>query len=936
VIQYQQIKKQTPSPQTACKAKKERGLLGLGGPFEMITSSKTSNQDENLMSSVANFGTFSILDHLNCLNIVKETSTDYHCNCPLCDAGGFKIDKTTGKYNTFVCGCMDTDEGKKAVIQAIAPLEPSYQSPFRQIKPKAKALSLPLIEGSVTLAKFEIIPTDSPQSGKPSFIPNGIPENATQTTYRYSPTQFIKRFDWEDPSKPKGRDKTFRQCYINDQGEVIWGKGTDPWPLYRESEVITAKDWVLLQEGEVCVDTARCTLGLPSITLQGGNWSEDAIAAALTRLKEAGLPGLVFVTDNDNPGETKGKKVLTVSVKIDFPVILIPIVKLWKDAPKAGDLADWITWGIANGMNTEDFIKRLEAEIHNAVAQRSLEAQKVQQNEKPQEGLNADDLKIKIKAFIEEKDQAKREVMLYELRKMGIGEKGVNRIAAQLTQNGTIPRATRLSASEFRSRISGGKKWLVPGLIPQVGVTLITAPSGGAKSTFAFDLAGSVICGTSFMGETIKENGPVIFACSDEPTDESQERALLQGFFHSDDFEFLEQWNLGQMEMLEEAIADRLPKLVLVDSFDSIHREAGFDENATQASETIKQFNTLSQKYSCAFIVLHHENKDPKLSGVNKSRGSTAIVASANAHIRIIGKDDNPEAKYIKIEKMRGGATRTILCSVDYHNVRFEPEVNLEFEQDKDSRTALVNFLRSNLNRWFEVQELNHYLEWSGKGIYRYLKQLTDRGEINRKPNSMGRKGMVYGIVCTDGDNPVIDLTPPSLVKSVSQEKIISETIDIQSVEVSHNLVTSESHLVTSESYVTINELPKNLTLSDSHTIDQKEGDIEGGGLTSQSVSTSESVETASIIEVKTPNNSEPANHQIVQLKNVIPGQQNLEPTKNETGFTFELGDRVINTERPHLSLEVVSIDPDGKWCRCKDEFGSELYACSQLVPDEF
>ena len=73
-----------------------------------------------------------------------------------------------------------------------------------------------------------------------------------------------------------------------------------------------------------------------------------------------------------------------------------------------------------------------------------------------------------------------------------------------------------------------------------------------------------------------------------------------------------------------------------------------------------------------------------------------------------------------------------------------------------------------------------------------------------------------------------------------------------------------------------------------------------------------------------------------MQLKNVIPGQQNLEPTKNETGFTFELGDRVINTERPHLSLEVVSIDPDGKWCRCKDEFGSELYACSQLVPDEF
>jgi hypothetical protein len=444
--------------------------------------------------------------------------------------------------------------------------------------------------------------------------------------------------------------------------------------------------------------------------------------------------------------------------------------------------------------------------------------------------LDPEDLKIKIKAFLEEKDQAKREVILYEFRKMGLGEKAVYRIAAQLAQNGTTPLATRLSASDFRSRVNGGKKWLVPGLIPQVGVSLLTGLSGGGKSTFAFDLAGSIICGTSFMGETV-ENGSVVFACSDEPTDESQERALLQGFFHYDDFEFLEQWNIAQMEMLEEAIADQRPKLVVVDSFDSIHREAGHDENAIQASETIKKFNTLSQKYSCAFLVLHHENKDPRLSGVNKARGHSSIVASANAHISIIGKDDNPEAKYVKIEKLRGGATRSILCSVDYHNIRFEPEVNLEFEQDKDGRTALLNFLSSNSARWFEVQELNHYLGWSGKGIYRYLKQLCDRGEIGRKPNTMGRKGMVYSVGCTNGDNPEINLSPPSLVKTVSQEKIISETIDTQGIEVSHILVTSQSHLVTSQSHVTISEEPENLTLSDSHTCDQEIGEIEGGGV---------------------------------------------------------------------------------------------------------
>ena len=880
-----------------------------------------------MTTTVTNFGTFSILDHLDRLNILKETATDYHCACPLCDAGGFKIDKKTAKYNTFVCGCMDTDEGKKAVVKAIAPFEPSYsQSPRRQINPKVKTLSLPTIEEPVTLAKFEVIRTDFPKRSKLSYLLQGIPENATQITYPYSLTQFIKRFDWEDTSKAKRHDKTFRQCCVNTEGEVIWEKGSDRWPCYRESEIITAKDWPLLQEGETCVDTARCTLGLVSTTLQGSNWGEEAITATLTRIKEAGVPGLVFITDNDDPGETKGKKVLTASAKIDFPVIVIPIMKLWEDAPDAGDLADWVKWGKANGMNTEDFIKRLEAEIHDAVNRRSQEIQP-EKSELTKKPLDPEDLKIKVKAFIQEKDHAKREVMLYEFRQLGLGEKSVNRIAAQLTQNSTIPRTTRLNASEFRSRISGGKKWLIPGLISQVGTTLVTGPSGGGKSTFAFDLAGSVICGNSFMGESIKENGTVIFACSDEPTDESQERALLQGFFHSDNFEFLEQWNLGQMEILEEAIADRLPKLVVVDSFDSIHREAGYDENAIQASETIKQFNALSQKYSCAFIVLHHENKDPKLSGVNKSRGSTAIVASANAHIRIIGKDENPETKYVKIEKMRGAATRSILCSVDYHNVRFEPQVNLEFEQDKDGRIAIVNLLRNNPNQWFEVQELNQYLGWSGKGIYRYLKQLTDRGEVSRKPNPMGTKGMVYSIMCTDGNSPEINLIPPSLVKSVSQEKIISETLDIQLTEVSHNLVTTQSHLVTTQLHETVNEVPETLTLSDSHVCGEKGGDIEGGGATSQTVPIFESLETAP--------NIEPDKLQVAEF----------EQSKTEINFVFELGDRgrigqIIKDKVSGLIAIIKSITKNDRYsCLCIDESLIAVPfedALTDLDPDDF
>ena len=77
---------------------------------------------------------FNILDHLDQLKIVKETNTEYHCQCPSCGDGGFKINKHSGKYFTHKCGCMDTAEGKKAVISALSPLPKDRNK--KSIRPK--------------------------------------------------------------------------------------------------------------------------------------------------------------------------------------------------------------------------------------------------------------------------------------------------------------------------------------------------------------------------------------------------------------------------------------------------------------------------------------------------------------------------------------------------------------------------------------------------------------------------------------------------------------------------------------------------------------------------------------------------------------------------------------------------------------------------------
>jgi hypothetical protein len=537
-----------------------------------------------------------------------------------------------------------------------------------------------------------------------------------------------------------------------------------------------------------------------------------------------------------------------------------------------------------------------------------------------QGGLSEHELRIKIKAFIAEKDPYKRDRMLAEFYSLKISDKRLNALVSYEKAASSTRRSDRLKPSDFRTLASEGKKWLVPSLFPSVGVTLVTAPPGGFKTTFAFDLAGSVINGTSFMGEPIAENGPVVFACSDEPITEAQERATMQGFIHSEDYEYLDNWNIGQLDLLEESIADLRPKLVIVDSFDSIHRDAGHDENTTASSMAIKALNDLSKKYSTQILIIHHENKDPKLSGVNKSRGSTAIVAAANAHIRLLPVPNESGRVIVAIEKMRGAATRKILCDIDFYNVRFEPEVNLEWEQQAGQREIILSFLQNNPGRWFEPGELNHYLGWAGKGIYKPLKQLSSRGEIMVKPNSMGRKGMVYGVCCTDlANQEEQNYTPPPHTE-IEQEKNNSQTYTQQGIEGSHLLVTSQSpfsHLsVTSENLDT----SENLTGTDSHLV-TSEGGSKGGVCesTNQEIQPVPQTKTEEIppVNVYTPTTEETTTTAIADE----PKTKHLP----QEGQHFQPGDLVVEAARPNLLLALRSIDDDGEFCRCLDlRFGGE------------
>ncbi len=310
---------------------------------------------------------FKILDYLDRLNIVKETGSEYHCTCPVCGDGGFKVSKSNGKYQAFKCGC-DVKDIREAinpwseVTRERSRNKNSFRSNFKSSNYREKN-GTPT--NQISLARLPFLSLDIPQP-EPKNIPEwlqkqGVPHFATETRYWYSKTQWVSRFDWKNDDGTA--EKTIRQGHIKPNGREKWKKGVKSWSAYRISEAIAncQGKWVLSVEGEGCVETGR-GIGIVGITWQGSGWTQSAIANDLKKLKEAGSAGLVYLPDNDPAGLKKAQLVESAAKQVDFPCLIISPTDIWENMPESGDITDWVK---AHGhLKPEELIGQIE----NAVA----------------------------------------------------------------------------------------------------------------------------------------------------------------------------------------------------------------------------------------------------------------------------------------------------------------------------------------------------------------------------------------------------------------------------------------------------------------------------------------------------------------------------------------------------------------------------------------
>ncbi|MBD2386044.1 DUF5906 domain-containing protein [Cylindrospermum sp. FACHB-282] len=302
--------------------------------------------------------TFSIFDHLEKLQVVRETRSTIRAYCPVCGGNNFEVQKTgksAGRFGCYSGGCTS-----QQIREAIAPLSESLEQAgipsggsgrrgnLRVINSPVKVYkSAPLPEGQIVLAELPEVPEPLP------VIQKGT---STEITYQYSCDQWVVRTDYY--TEHVRTNKKTVPYHINAEGKAVNRKGEKPWPIYRlsEAEEFGSGKWVLGVEGEKSVEAAR-SLQLCTITWMGSGWSDIDIEGGLISLKKAGVNGLIYLPDNDEPGEKKAAAVGNAAAKLQFPCLILNPLELWDEMPEKGDIADWV---MGNGdWSREQFIEKM-------------------------------------------------------------------------------------------------------------------------------------------------------------------------------------------------------------------------------------------------------------------------------------------------------------------------------------------------------------------------------------------------------------------------------------------------------------------------------------------------------------------------------------------------------------------------------------------------
>jgi len=464
-------------------------------------------------------------------------------------------------------------------------------------------------------------------------------------------------------------------------------------------------------------------------------------------------------------------------------------------------------------------------------------------------------LRLELLALAKETDPLKRERKLADLAvKSRIKRVSLENIAKELHRQHNTVETEWMGLDELFDADTPDLEYLIPGMLPKGDSVLLIAEPKVGKSLLAYDAAFAIATGEAkFLGERC-QIGRVLIVQTDESQSSTKHRLIKRGFRHEDspNVRYLQKFNIAQMAKLEEYLQSFHPSLVIIDNLRRINAGREISENSAEFADMISELKELLSSYGASGLIIHHANKNPDATGIQRVRGSSAIAAAVFAiwDFQRIPKSKTEGGKK-KLYYEPKDPTRTLaITGRDIEGIKLKVELDLEnncwvnlgedeaneqevAERKSQMRQAL-ELLQSAYPNGLESREIKEQLGL-GRSVYSVLSRLSEQGLIESRPSSKDKRKTVYYYQnsasnddvkesnCQKGDSPsplvnvpnVIEYTGPVTVFTFQGSIIVGSHCD-------HSLSTSQretANITTSEIYVEkkLIEISPLVSLSENH-----------------------------------------------------------------------------------------------------------------------
>jgi hypothetical protein len=204
-------------------------------------------------------------------------------------------------------------------------------------------------------------------------------------------------------------------------------------------------------------------------------------------------------------------------------------------------------------------------------------------------------------------------------------------------------------------RLGKQRRYLVKGLLPRVGLSVVWGPPKSGKSFWTFDVAMHVALGWDYRGRRVHQ-GPVIYCAFEGQIGiEARVEAFRQRFLAEDASPvpfYLEPVTLdlvrdhAALNATIQALDIDNPVLVVLDTLNrSLRGSESSDEDMTAY---VRAADAIREKFNCAVVVVHHGG-----IAADRPRGHTSLTGAADAQLAV--KRDANNNVVVTVEWMKDG-----------------------------------------------------------------------------------------------------------------------------------------------------------------------------------------------------------------------------------------------------------------------------------------